>query len=49
MIFKKLNMECAAFSLDNLIDLKEMIRENCFLKGDAGPMSEVFEGSSNPI
>mmetsp|Transcript_11257 Transcript_11257/g.17053 ORF Transcript_11257/g.17053 Transcript_11257/m.17053 type:complete len:199 (-) Transcript_11257:1451-2047(-) len=42
MIFKKLNMECAAFSLDNLPDLRQMLTENCEQKRDAGPMSDVF-------
>lgn len=29
MIFKKLNMEFAAFDLDNLPDLRTMLVENC--------------------
>ena len=29
MIFKKLNMEYAAFDLENLDDLKSMLLENC--------------------
>lgn len=29
MIFKKVNMECAEFSLDNLQDLQNMLKENC--------------------
>lgn len=29
MIFKKLNMEFAAFDLDNLPDLRNMLVENC--------------------
>lgn len=41
MIFKKLNMEYAAFDLDNLMDLKQMLLENCEQKKDAGPMSDM--------
>jgi len=29
MIFKKLNMECAAFNEDNLPDLRQMLVDNC--------------------
>ena len=43
MIFKKLNMEYAAFDLDNLPDLRSMLVENCMQKRDAGPMSDIFE------
>lgn len=43
MIFKKLNMEFAAFDLDNLPDLRSMLVENCMQKKDAGPMSDIFE------
>ena len=41
MIFKKLNMEFAAFDLDNLPDLRTMLVENCQQKRDAGPMSDI--------
>ena len=43
MIFKKLNMEFAAFDLDNLPDLRSMLVENCMQKRDAGPMSDICE------
>jgi len=42
MIFKKLNMEFAAFDLDNLPDLRNMLVENCQHVKDAGPMSDFF-------
>ena len=43
MVFKKLNMEYAAFDLDNLPDLRSMLVENCMQKRDSGPMSDIFE------
>ena len=45
MIFKKLNMEYAAFDLDNILDLKQMLVENCEQKRDAGPMSDISDKS----
>ena len=43
MIFKKLNMEYAAFDLDNILDLKQMLVENCEQKRDSGPMSDISD------
>ena len=47
MIFKKLNMEYAAFDSDTLPDLRSMLFENCSQKRDAGPMSDVVEKFAN--
>jgi len=59
MIFKKLNMEYAAFDLENLPDLKQMLVENCELKRETGPMADLAQpmapalsssvGSSAPV
>ena len=43
MIFKKLNMEYAAFDLDNLPDLRTMLNDNCMQRRDCGPMADVAE------
>ena len=43
MIFKKLNMEFAEFGIDNLDDLKQMVKSNCEYKNDPGPMADIFE------
>lgn len=45
MIFKKLNMEYAAFDLDNLPDLRTMLNDNCAQRRDCGPMADVAEKS----
>lgn len=47
MIFKKLNMEYAAFDLDNITDLRQMLIDNCKQIRDAGPMSDVLPVSSS--
>jgi magnesium-transporting ATPase (P-type) len=39
MIFKKLAMEYAQFDLDNLVDLKSMLDENC--ARHEGPMGDL--------
>jgi phospholipid-translocating ATPase len=44
MIFKKLNMEYAAFDLENLPDLKQMLVENCELKRETGPLADLAQG-----
>ena len=41
MIFKKLNMEFAAFDLDNLPDLKSMLTDNCQNRRNCGPMADL--------
>jgi hypothetical protein len=41
MIFKKLNMEDAAFDLDSLPDLKALLLENCEQGGELGPMADL--------
>ena len=46
MIFKKLNLEFAAFDTDTIDDLKRMLVDNCRQRKDAGPMSDVA-GSAN--
>jgi len=49
MIFKKLNMEYAAFDLENVNDLKNFLLENCQQNQGGGPMADVqpLEGSLN--
>jgi hypothetical protein len=39
MIFKKLAMEYAQFDLDNIVDLKSMLDENC--ARHEGPMGDL--------
>jgi hypothetical protein len=39
MIFKKLAMEYAQFDLDNIVDLKSMLDENCARQ--EGPMGDL--------
>jgi len=41
MIFKKLNMEFAAFETDSMPDLKAMLVDNCSQRSDAGPMADL--------
>lgn len=43
MIFKKLNLEFAAFDLESLPDLKNMLRDVYSKYGDAGPMSDLIK------
>ena len=43
MIFKKLNMEYAAFDTENLPDLKQMLVENCQMKPGSGPMADIAD------
>jgi phospholipid-translocating ATPase len=47
MIFKKLNMEYAAFDLDSLPDLRAMLDDNCMQRRDCGPMADVAEKFGN--
>lgn len=44
MIFKKLNMEDAAFDLDSMKDLKALLQENCENNPHSGPMSDLAAG-----
>jgi phospholipid-translocating ATPase len=46
MIFKKLNMEFATFSLDNIQDLKQMVKLHCQAKPDPGPLADLFDRDS---
>jgi phospholipid-translocating ATPase len=41
MIFKKLNMEDAAFDVDSMPDLKNLYIEECQAKPNNGPMSDI--------
>ena len=43
MIFKKLNMEYAAFDLDTITDLKSMLKNNCEVNRGSGPMADLFQ------
>jgi len=43
MIFKKLNLEFAAFDLESLLDVKNMLRDVYTKYGDAGPMSDLIK------
>lgn len=46
MIFKKLAMEYAQFDLDNIVDLKSMLDENCLRH--EGPMGDMQAKHNNP-
>jgi len=48
MIFKKLNMEYAAFDMDNLTDLKTMLKTNCEENRGSGPMADLFQRKGGP-
>ena len=41
MLFKKLNMEFAAFATESMPDLKAMLVDNCTQSRDAGPMADL--------
>jgi phospholipid-translocating ATPase len=44
MIFKKLNLEFAAFDTDTIGELQSMLVDNCTKNRDAGPMADVAGG-----
>lgn len=48
MIFKKLNLEYAAFDTETLPELRNMLVENCLQRKDAGPMSDLVGLQSDP-
>lgn len=41
MIFKKLNMEFAAFEQESMPELRQMLIDNCQQTGEQGPMADV--------
>jgi len=41
MIFKKINLEYAAFDQDTMPELRNMLIENCEKMRDAGPMADL--------
>jgi hypothetical protein len=47
MIFKKLNMEDAAFDQDSMNDLKALLIENCEMRPNTGPMSDLVKNLPN--
>ena len=46
MIFKKLNMEFAAFDTENINDLKELLSKNCHENKNSGPMWDLFQAGN---
>lgn len=48
MIFKKLNMEYAAFDMDTISEAQDMLRKNCE-ESREGPMADLFQRKSGGV